>query len=123
MDHSSDPRKNGEKKSPPIGNQILLYLLAVGVGTWIVFTLYHARSSVQMPYGKLEELIKQSSGSPGRTVGYVEIQGGTPQQPEVRRYRDPKDVIVGDREITGKVQQTVVDPVSRKELTDHEQTR
>jgi cell division protease FtsH len=123
-DHEPDnQRRSGDKKTPTIGNQILLYLLAVALGTWIVFAVYHARSAVRITYGDFHKLIEQSSASPNRTRGYVEILGGTPQHPEIRRYRDVKKVVVGDRQITGMVHQTIVDAVSRKELTDHENTK
>ncbi len=123
-DHQSEnPRRSSEKKTPPVSNQILLYLLAVALGTWIVFALYHARSAVRITYGDFQRLIEQSSDSPHRTEGYVEVVSGTPQHPEIRRYRDVEKVVVGDRQITGMVHQTIVDPVSRKELSDHEHTK
>ena len=83
--NSDDSRKSGNKKSAPIGNQVLLYVLAVALGTWVVFVLYHARASVQLTYGQLEELVVQSAGSPNRTTGHVDVTNPN-KRGEVRRY-------------------------------------
>ena len=118
----NNSRRSSEKRMPPAGNQILLYVLAVGLGTWIAFTIYDSHSAVRIKYGTFERLIKENKNGPEKTIGYVEIDRGTEKIPDIRRYRDVQDVKVGDREITGRVHQTIVDPTSRKELEDHEKT-
>ena len=111
MDNQSDPsRKSTEKKPTPLGNQILLYVLAVGIGTWVIVMLYSSRATVRLTYGEFEDLIRQSADSPHKTDGYIEVPV-SPSTKEKRRFRNPTDLVVGDREITGKLK---VDPKEAK---------
>ena len=48
--------------------------------------------------------------SEGVDRGYLEINRGTEKNPDLWRYRDLRDIKVGDREITGLVSQEEVEP-------------
>ncbi len=123
MPNNSDTeRKPSDKKSAPLGNQILIYLLVVGLITWIVVTLYQYQRIVKINFGDLESLVRESANSPERTVGYVDINVSQTEIPDKRRFSNLSNVIVAPGEITGKLQQTKL-TADGKPLPDHAQSK
>ena len=57
---------NSDKKQQQPGNNFVWYLLALGIGTLFLVSLMQSnRSTVEIPYSELVQLIKQ--GAPERT--------------------------------------------------------
>lgn len=102
-------RKSPERKAPPTGNNLIWYVLAVGMGTLFIVSLFQANSQVEITYGELVRLIEQ--GSPDRNKeAKIEIVDGTDTDRTVVVYRNLSDVKIGPHEITGRVTRQVVAP-------------
>lgn len=113
MDQSHNaPHRSGDKKPSTSGNQILLYMLLIATAAGFFAIFFNWHNSVVFDYREFEGLVKQSAKSPEKTTGYIEINRGTEENPSIWRYRDIRDVEVGDREIIGLVSQEEVDPQS-----------
>jgi cell division protease FtsH len=120
--NSENDRKSSDKKATPLGNQILIYLLVVGLITWIVVTLYQYQRTVEIKYGHLDSLVRESPTSPVKKDGYVDINVGREGLADWRRFRNLSNVVVAPGEITGKLHQTKL-TADGKPLPNHEQTK
>jgi cell division protease FtsH len=94
------PKRPPEKKAPPIGNNIVWYLLGVGLAILLIVGYLHQDSAYEINYSDLESLVK-ASVKPG-DKGIVVRESTQPNSPTVR-YQDPTAIEIGQFEITGKV--------------------
>jgi len=94
------PKRPVEKKSPPIGNNIVWYLLGIGLTILLVVGWLHQDSAYEISYFDLEALIK-TSAKPGNN-GMLVRESTQPSAAPVR-YKDPTGLEIGQFEITGKV--------------------
>ena len=106
------PRKTLEKKVPPLGNNLVWYLLAIGVGTLFLVSLWYNTSRTTIAFSELKKLIKQGAPEPGEDnhnayIDAVEVKAG---KKRVVRYKDLDNLRVGPYEITGTVSSYQVDP-------------
>ena len=110
-----EPQRSGDKKSATPGNQVVLYMLifATTIGFFAFF--FNWQNSVEFDYREFEELVRQSSKDATDTAGYIEINRGNLKNPAIWRYSELRDVKVGDREITGLVNQEEVEPKSERQ--------
>jgi cell division protease FtsH len=101
-------RRTPERKPSPKGGNLVWYLLALGVGTLVVVSVLGPGSRVEIPYGKLEELIDEMAKDPEASAEvFVDVQEGTTDKPRTARYFELADLTFGPEEITGTVTQTV----------------
>lgn len=106
MDNPSrDPEQSGEKKPQVKGSQILLYMLLIATAAGFFALFFNWQNAVVFDYQEFEDLVKQNTPSEGGEQGYLEINRGTEKNPDLWRYRDLRNIKVGDREITGLVSQ------------------
>src|SRR5262245_11591005 len=96
-------RKGGERKSPTLGNNLILFMLAIGVATLFVVGVLFKGADYEIPYSKLVALIKQGNPqqNPKASVTVPERIGS--DKPTEVRYSNIRDVVVGPYEATGKV--------------------
>ena len=96
------PRSTPERKSPSPSGNFLWYLLALGVGTLLLVTLMGDGEVIEVPYGKLVELIEQ--GSPQRNPrAAVEIIEGPEGKRATYRISNLAQLTIGPQEVTGTV--------------------
>ncbi len=107
-----------ERKTPPMGGNLVWYLLAVGVGTLVVISVLGSGSRVEIPYGKLEDLI---DGTKTDTKTSVEVDEGSRDKPRKVRYSELGDLTFGPEKITGTVTRTV-DPGTDSEKSETDVT-
>lgn len=109
------PQRSGDKKSATPGNQVVLYMLifATTIGFFAFF--FNWQNSVEFDYREFEELVRLSSKDATDTAGYIEINRGDLKNPALWRYSELRDVKVGDREITGLINQEEVEPKSERQ--------
>ena len=142
MDNKSENgRKPAEKKTPPVGTNVVWYLLALGMGALLIVMFLATKPDVDIPYGELVRLIKKGnphSSDPkikdkikaelgpdaGKELPHVEVDEGTGSSQRVVWYSDLRDLKVGRSEITGMVKRELRDsPGASAELkTDARET-
>ena len=104
------PQRQDDKKPTTSSSQVLLYMLLIATSAGFFAFFFNWHNAVVFDYREFEELVKQSSKSPAATEGYIQVNRGTEKNPAIWRYSDIHDVKVGDREITGLVNQEEIDP-------------
>ncbi|MEX2561326.1 MAG: hypothetical protein WD403_15490, partial [Pirellulales bacterium] len=122
METKNEPnRKPAEKKTPPVGTNMVWYFLAVGIGVTLLVTLLTGKPEADIPYLELMRLIKK--GNPEdprfdekqREAMYIEVVEGSEGKRRRVRYSNLSDLKVGQTEISGKVmQQLLPEPPSSK---------
>lgn len=106
MDNPSrDSQQSGEKKPLLGGSQVLLYMLLIATAAGFFALFFNWQNAVVFDYQEFEELVKQNAQSDDQASGYLEVNRGTEKNPDLWRYRNLRDIKVGDREITGVVSQ------------------
>ncbi len=98
-------RRGPEKRIPPMGNNIIWYLLALALGTLLLVSLL-GRSPVNLRYLDLLRLIEKGSGPDAS----IEVTEGTGSAERKVRYSDLSELTIGRDEITGKVTRQVIEP-------------
>jgi len=121
MDKTPAPQrpKSGDKKTTSGGNNLVWYLLAVGVGCLVVLTVFNNRNEREIPYLALVELIEQGSGGAvkQRTLdkpGFVEVTEQTATGERKYRYSDLKVAKVTQTDISGTVTAERIDSASHE---------
>ena len=111
MDNPSrEPQQSGEKKPQAGGSQVLLYMLLIATAAGFFALFFNWQNAVVFDYQEFEDLVKQHATADGEQQSYLEINRGTEKNPDLWRYRDLRNIKVGDREITGLVSQEEVAP-------------
>ena len=114
-------RPKPERKSPPLGNNLVWYLLALGVGTLLVASLLGPKGQASINFSDLQRLIEQ--GAPAKNPdAAIEVQEGTEGKEVTVRYSDLEDLKFGPAEITGTVTRQVVAPEEKQDEA-HPKTR
>jgi cell division protease FtsH len=103
MDESSGPsRRNSEKKPAPQANNLLWYMLGLGVLLLLLATVWGAQDTLTLKWSELEQLILVS-GPDHTGFPYVEIADTDRNPPLKQRVRLPRKIRIGSLEVTGEV--------------------
>src|SRR5215207_8666036 len=106
MDQPKDaPKpKSPEKKASPQNNNLLWYLLGLGVLLLLLVTVWGSQHKLTIQWSNLEKLIVASNPkAPEGTVKYIIHVDETTKPPTRYMLQDPKDILVGPSEVTGTV--------------------
>lgn len=110
MDPNSDkeatPRK-GRDKRQPLGNNLVWLLTAVAAVVLLVVFAVPLRQELDLPYGKLIELIEQGAPSTHPDAS-IRVDGLHDGLPATYTYSHLSDLKIGPEEILGKVDREVV---------------
>src|SRR5262245_16225951 len=110
MDNQTQPEKpekksrtakSPERRGPPLGNNVIWYLLGIWVTILLVVGWLHQDSAYEVQYSQLVALIRASGPGSGEH-GIVIHESNKPGSVGVR-YRDPSEINIAPYEITGKV--------------------
>ena len=97
------PRKPADNKKPAAaGNNLVWYLLALGVFTLFIVSLMTKGSEAEIPYSDLLTLIRQGNPTQNKDA-HVDVVERRDSTRRVIRYSDLADVKVAPHEITGTV--------------------
>ncbi|MBN2475925.1 MAG: ATP-dependent zinc metalloprotease FtsH [Pirellulales bacterium] len=109
-----------ERKTPPMGGNLIWYLLAMGVGTLFVVSLLGRDSTVDIPLGELEKLIDK--GAPGTDKAdpnpHVDVSEESGGKRATIRYSNLSELKFGPHEISGKVTMQVLAPEKKDPVAD-----
>jgi cell division protease FtsH len=121
MDKPAAPQrpKSNDKKSPnAMGNNVVWYLLALGVGCLVVLTFFNGRIERELPYLELMRLIEQGQYEQGKRPadkpGYIDVVEQSPTGRRVVRYSDLANVRVTPTEVSGTVTYEQLEPNNHK---------
>ncbi|MBX7166125.1 MAG: ATP-dependent zinc metalloprotease FtsH [Pirellulales bacterium] len=126
-------RKPGDnKKSPQLGNNVVWYLVGVGLLTVVLVSLLTKKPQVELSYGDLIALIEQGAPQEPEPPGAgsdgarrkIDVTEGTEKSPRVVEYSNlsDADLLIDKYEITGKVDRRVLREGSRT-FSDQEQKK
>jgi len=104
MENGKDPaRKTPDKKLPALNNNVVWYLLGLGVLTLLIVMVLTSGSEESIAISDLVRLVKQIQTEKkieGVSVDVLEAHGNTNRR---IRYSDLADVKIGNWDVTGKV--------------------
>jgi len=104
MKNDKDPfRKSADKKANSINNNVVWFLIGLGVLTLLAVSLMSNAGEERIQYSDLLRLVKNEDGK-----GYIEVRGGTTEKPQTARYSNPTDIKIGSYEVTGRVTKEIV---------------
>jgi cell division protease FtsH len=102
MKNDREPlRKTSDKKSSPINNNVVWFLLVLGVLTLLTVSMMTGGPDEKLQYSDLLDLIKIADSKDGHN--YVEVRRGTGEKEHVVRFSEPTDIKIGSYEVTGRV--------------------
>jgi cell division protease FtsH len=98
-----------ERRPPPLGANVIWYLILLGVGTLFFVNYMSADNQVEIPYMDLWKLIEQ--GAPGiNSQAAIKVSEGSKDKEIVYRYSKLDKLHIGPQEITGTVTKEVIQP-------------
>ncbi len=113
-DENREPSRPPERKSPPIGGNIVWYLLALAIGAIFLVNLMDGGGKATLKYGDLEALIRQGAPAKGSKAA-IEVTEGSTEKPLLVRYSDlGKDLKFTPQDISGTVTRQILAPESEK---------
>jgi cell division protease FtsH len=96
--------KPPDKKAAPPSNNMLWYLLGLGVLLLLLVTVWSAHDRLTIDWSELEELIVASKkDAPADAVRYVIHTEKALKPPAQYMLSDPEEIVVGTQEVTGTV--------------------
>jgi cell division protease FtsH len=99
-----------ERKTPPLGGNVVWYLILLGVGTLFFVSFMSTDTQVEIPYMDLWKLIEQ--GAPQvNSHAAIKVTEGTDGKEIVYRYSNLDKLHIGPQEITGTITRETVKPV------------
>ena len=107
MDNSR--RKSDGKKSPQVSNNVVWYLLVLGIGTLLVVTYLSNPTEVEIPYSEFLKFVDEPSPD-GKPRDHIEVTEKAGSIEYVVRYSNPTDLLLGPDDLTGKIDRLVVKP-------------
>ena len=101
-------RRHTEPKSPPLGGNMLWYLLLVGMAGLFLFSLFSSEERTKIQYMDLIRLIEQGPG------GSITVREPVSGKDVDVRYTDLDKIKVGKDEITGSVKRILPEGATGK---------
>jgi cell division protease FtsH len=106
MANDKDPlRKSSDKKSASLNNNVVWFLLILGVVTFSAVSLLTAGSEEKLQYADLLNLVKVTKNPEGKN--FIEVTQGTGEKQQTIRYSNPREIKIGTHEVTGKITKEV----------------
>jgi cell division protease FtsH len=99
-----------ERRTHPLGGNIVWYLILLGVGTLFFVNYMTTDNQVEIPYMDLWKLIEQGAPQPNNQPAIKVTGEGTKGKEIVYRYSNLDNLHIGPQEITGTVTKEIVQP-------------
>ena len=106
-----EPEQRGPQKKPPapMGNNLILYVLAGVIGAVLALNLMRTSAPVTIHYSELVDLIEQGAGN---RQAMIEVTRGVSGKKQTIRYYDLADLKIEPDEVRGTVTRELVAPQS-----------
>jgi len=106
------PRPGPERAPGSKGGNLIWVLLVLGLGTLLLVSVFQEDTDVEIPIGKLYELIEQ--GAPEKNPqAAVEVSEGSPERRVTYRFSELGDLTIGPHEVTGTVTIQQISPTEK----------
>jgi cell division protease FtsH len=107
MDNSQQPNKPkpGDAKKPqPQNNNMLWYMLGLGVLLLLLVTAFSTRERLDLSWSELEDLIEASNPQRAKDgVTFITVTDKATKPPTQYMLDSPRDIVVGLTDVTGTV--------------------
>ncbi|HEX6963879.1 MAG TPA: ATP-dependent zinc metalloprotease FtsH [Lacipirellula sp.] len=105
MDQPKDaPKPKSSDKKAPQNNNLLWYLLGLGVLLLLLVTVWGSQQKLTISWSNFEKLIEASNPkAPEGTVKYIVHVDESTKPPTRRMLEDPRDIRIGSTAVTGTV--------------------
>jgi cell division protease FtsH len=108
-----EPNRPQDRKSPPMGSNIVWYLVALGIVAVFIISSLDSGSKIRLRISDLQSLIEK--GAPSRNPkASIRVREGTPERPQTVCYSDLDNLKFAPHEITGTVTRQIVEPEAEK---------
>jgi len=95
-----------ERKSTPLGGNVVWYLLFLGVGTLFLVSFMNTDNQVDIQYMDLWKLIEQGANSQAS----IDVREGPKGKETLYRYSNLDNLRIGPQEVIGTVKQEIIKP-------------
>lgn len=120
MANDKDPlRKSSDKKSASLNNNVVWFLLILGVVTFSAVSLLTAGGEEKLQYADLLNLVKVTKNEQGKN--YIEVTQGSGEKQQVVRYSNPQEIKIGTHEVTGKITKEVAGKTTEENFSSNVQ--
>ncbi len=100
MKNEREPlRRSSDKKPSPINNNILWFIIGLGLLTSFVVMLLTSTTGEGLRYSELLDLVNDKNGQ-----GYVEVDRESGGKTIKVRFSNPTEIKLGSYEVTGKIE-------------------
>ena len=99
-----------DRKTPPLGGNIVWYLILLGVGTLFFVNYMTTDNQVEIPYMDLWKLIEQGPAQSNSHAAITVSGEGTKGKEAVYRYSNLDNIRIGPQKITGTVTKEIIQP-------------
>ncbi len=93
------PRRSAEKKPSPINNNIIWFIIALGLLTSFVVVLLTTTNGENIKYSDFLRLVKNEDGK-----GYIEVERSSGDKTVTVKFSRPTEIKLDSYEATGKIQ-------------------
>jgi cell division protease FtsH len=104
MKNDQLPRRSADKKTSPINNNILWFMIALGLLTSFVVMLLTSTTGDDLKYSELLRLVKNEDGA-----GVIEVERKSGDKTSLVKFSKPSEINIGSFEVTGKIQRQRAD--------------
>ncbi len=98
MKNDREPSRRSADKKAPINNNILWFMIALGLLTAFVVILLTGQTGDQLAYSDLLRLVKNEDGK-----GYIDVEREIGSKKVAVRYSNPRDLRIGNYDVTGTI--------------------
>jgi len=112
MKNDREPTRRSADKKAPINNNILWFMIALGLLTAFVVILLTGQAGDQLQYSDLLRLVKNEDGK-----GYIDIDREIGGRKVSVRYSNPQNLRIGNYEVTGTIDVKKPDDEKAQEKT------
>ncbi len=98
MKNDREPARRSADKKAPINNNILWFMIALGLLTAFVVILLTGQTGDQLAYSDLLRLVKNEDGK-----GYIDVEREIGSKKVAVRYSNPRDLRIGNYDVTGTI--------------------
>jgi len=113
-DSSENGRKPAEKKPQQQGNNLVLYLLGMGVLMLLVVSIWKNGGDLELKWSELIDLVEASNENIAKPDRSIEITRGEDNKKTIIRLSDLDNVVVGTHRVTGTVTRQIVKSPSKE---------